>query len=322
MENITGQSSKLLDFSPHHVLEDVNTFVNETKDLLYNRWLALYQKHAPQILTEQVDKMNVLLYPGNVWLYYEKYQKPIDRLLSGLAILIVFRIVSKLYQLVKPSRPIEELQSTTKTVLTEKDYETIPLCVGKGDREELLLLNSYTEILNNSKDDDVLNKYGLGKDFSDTNSKSDMSILDGFLSSKYDSPDDFTTSDVSAIFRTGKNGDLETSFDIENVQSERESSSSSPEDSFEREENILDGKLDTLNNSSMVISQSAGSSSIDQYSTSPSKLIYKKTSISILTNNVFPKATVADTTVGDVTEETVYSETFAGDENTSFKNSL
>lgn len=309
-----------MNLNPHDVLKDVNIFIGETKESLYDQWIVLYDKHAPVLLTDKVDSALSFIHSDKVWPYYEKYQKPIDNLLIGLAILILLRVVKVLARLVKPAKTIREIDEVTKVVLTEKDFETIPICVGKGDAEELLLIQSYADILKSSNDEDVLKKYGYVQDFSDTNSKSDLSILNDFSPSRIDSPNDFTASDVSAIFQTNQDIGLDAPVEIE---FRKGTESPSLEDSFERAENILDNKLESLNSSNMVVTPSYGGNSIDQYSTSPSKLIYKKTSISILTNNTFPTtASVADTTVGDITEETVYSEPFAGDENTSFKDSL
>lgn len=324
-ENITGQSqsplSKLSELKPHDVLADANTFIAETWNSTSVQLIQLYNKHAPPFITEQVDKAYILLHSEKVWPHYVKYEKPIHNLLIGIAILILIHLFTTIIKLITP-KPVEKTQEVPKITLTEQDYETIPLCVGKGDAEELLLFNSYSEILKTSNDEDLMKRLGI--DTSDTNSitRSDLSVLDNFSPTRYGSPNDYTASDISAIFRTTKqNGELGSPIEVD-LKGEDSYSSSQGEDSFEREENFVDSKLETLNSTSMVVSHSSANS-IDQYSTSPSKkLIYKKTSVSILSNGAFPRAPVADTTVGNITQETVYSEPFAGDANASFENSL
>lgn len=325
LENITGQSqstlSKLSELNPHDVLTDVNTFISETWNSTTLQLTQLYNKHAPPVVTIQVDKAYTYFHSDKIWPHYVKYQKPIHNLLIGIAILILLRLFSAIIKLLTP-KPREQVQEVPKITFTEQDFETIPLCVGKGDAEELLLFNSYSEILKSSNDEDLFKRLGI--DNSDTNSiaRSDLSVLDNFSPTRYGSPNDYTASDISAIFQTTKQGvDPETPIEVD-FKGEDSFSSSQGEDSFEREENLVDSKLENLNSTSMVVSHSSANS-LDQYSTSPSKkLIYKKTSVSILSNGAFPRASVADTTVGNITEETVYSEPFAGDANASFENSL
>lgn len=327
LENYTGQDSTyLLTLNPHDALQDVNIFIAQSKQSLVSEGFALYDKYAPQLVRAQVEKGFELLHSEKVWPYYQKYENVLHIAFTGIAILIGLQVIKTIFGFFGyPSIADESQPEVPVTIYTEKDFETIPLCVGKGDAEELLVANSYSEILQTSNDENFLKRYDPDHDTtSDSISKSDMSILRSLTPNKDDSPTDFTNSDISAIFKDDNiENFLETPIKIEDESKSDESNSTSPDDSFKKQEDLLDDQLANLNSTSMVMDNSSGSNSIDQYSTSPSKLIYKKTSISILTNAAaFPKAPVADTTVGDITEETVYSEPFAGDESTSFKNSV
>ncbi|CCH40473.1 hypothetical protein BN7_6 [Wickerhamomyces ciferrii] len=328
----------ILNKNPHYLLHDFKQFINESKSSIQLQFWEIHDKYSPQQLKSIEEQFLEFYKSEQVSNFLDKYEKPLNNLFIGLTIIIILQIFKFFFNQFtkKPSKTIIPKEALTEKATKDalagfKDYnlETIPICIGKGDEEELQLLNSYTEILQNSNDEEILTKYGYNindlinsSELNGLNSSNDNSNLSDMFES---TPLDIDEAPLDQSIDSNLNSNSNSS--TGNSSNQNSSSNSPPvksEDSFEKHENLLDDEfsLRLINNSINLDSKSSKSSILEKFSTSPSKkLVYKK-STAILTNNAFPKESVADTTVGDITTETVYSEPFTSDAETSFKNSL
>jgi hypothetical protein len=317
-------SKKIVD---EDLLHQMESFVQEHKLHLSDRVVQLYQKYVPENLNEQLSRLLKLWKEHPSFAFYKDYENPINTLI----ILIGFSMIGKLVSLLVDICGAEPEELPQRVVLDKRytDFETFPICTAKGDAEELLVLKSYEERHIELPDIDIEEA-----EYNISIVQSPAPLNFNFIEdeeavvaepSKHihvaveETSDEILDIDIP-ISRSDEGSSAPTSSSSEEYTNKingndgsRSAISSSREDSFEREEKLLDRSAVKMNEDKAYTPSKLSNNSFEL---SPSKkLVYKKSS-SILTAFPSPSVISAETTVGDITQETVYSQGFSSEDST------
>jgi hypothetical protein len=309
------------------LLHQMESFVQENKLHMSDRFVQFYQEYVPENLNEQLSHLLKLWKEHPSYAFYKEYENSINTLI----ILIVFSMIGKLVSLFVDIYGAKQEELPQRFVLDKRytEFETFPICTAKGDAEELLVLKSYEERHIELPDIDIEEvEYNISIVESPTPLNSifieDEEALAAEPSTHIhvaveETSDEILDMDIlTSRSDDGGSGPTSSSSEentkkINSKDGSRNARSSSSEDSFEREEKLLDRTAVKMNEEKAYTPSKVSNHSFEL---SPSKkLVYKKSS-SILTAFPSPSVISAETTVGDITQETVYSQGFSSEDST------
>ncbi|CDR41050.1 CYFA0S06e00694g1_1 [Cyberlindnera fabianii] len=327
--------------------------------------VEIYNQYVPQQVATYVNTSFSYWKTHSSYKVYREHEGVINNVLLVLGLLITLKVIGSFLKLIFGPAALDdpdedEMEKTVGAVVDKRGYikkeytefETIPLCVGKGDEEEALVMQSYAKLRTQAGSESVilqeLNKKnvdyrinGFTGPFGNGNGnghKFELSIIDGSTPLRSTLEDPYTSTDTTSTSQSGlsspmiakqhdpftvlmeekRNKSIVSIQDVSYSGSpiSTKSRSTSPEDSFEREERVVDKLLSRLNEGESdrqverpyTPSKLSMSSSLEY---SPSKKLVFKKSTSILTAH--PITSVAETSVGSITKEDVYSKEFSSD---------
>lgn len=243
---------------------------------------SFYHQHTSYHVTAKVLELYDAWTSHASYKVYKEYESFISGALILMGLVITYRVIHSFYKMFQQ-------QEEPEVIVLDKRYtefDTIPVCTGRGDMEELFMLRTYRETEIQLPDFDF-----------------DMSRLDGSTPRQVGTPEL-----VRKILDDSEGDSITDVISLRHVKlAGVRVQSSSPEGSFEREEKRVDKTAQLLNEERAFTPCKLRNSPMDF---SPSKKLVFKKSSSIIT--AFPQVT-AESTVGDITTETVYSQSFSED---------
>lgn len=296
------------------LIHQVESLVHGVEEKLESRLSQCVAQFLPESMACKIQSMADVWKQQRLYSVYKDHEVLFKALALSVMGLLMLKILNLLLTLIVPKREhLEEVETPPVIDKRYTDFETFPVCTGKGkgDAEEFLMLNSY-------KDNNIeLPSYGT----------EDLSILGGSTPIK--------SSSIPVEVEIVGCGDTGVPVHISESESEEEEEEEEDDDDDDGEQRDMSQEQEQRSNATQPISSLSSFEKVEAQNDdlamelnrarsltptridsghrrttelSPSrKLVYKKSS-SILT--AFPKVT-SETTVGDVTHETVYSQGFS-----------